>query len=46
MAGLIADGTTVVDGAKHILRGYEDFEDKLSGLGATVAFEAETQITR
>jgi UDP-N-acetylglucosamine 1-carboxyvinyltransferase len=40
MAGLVADGTTVVDGAKHILRGYENFEEKLSGLGATVAFEA------
>lgn len=40
MAGLVADGTTVVDGAKHILRGYEDFEEKLSGLGATVAFES------
>jgi UDP-N-acetylglucosamine 1-carboxyvinyltransferase len=42
MAGLVAEGTTVVDGAKHILRGYENFEEKLSGLGATVAFEAGT----
>jgi UDP-N-acetylglucosamine 1-carboxyvinyltransferase len=41
MAGLVADGTTVVEGARHILRGYEGFEEKLSGLGATVAFEAE-----
>ncbi len=40
MAGLVAEGTTVVDGAKHILRGYENFEDKLSTLGATVAFES------
>ena len=46
MAGLVADGTTVVDGAQHILRGYEDFEDKLSGLGATVAFEAGAPVTR
>jgi UDP-N-acetylglucosamine 1-carboxyvinyltransferase len=46
MAGLIADGTTVVDGAKHILRGYEDFEDKLSNLGATVAFEAQAPVRR
>jgi UDP-N-acetylglucosamine 1-carboxyvinyltransferase len=45
MAGLVADGTTVVDGAKHILRGYEDFEDKLTNLGATVAFEAGTPVT-
>ena len=41
MAGLVSEGTTVVDGANHILRGYENFEDKLSSLGATVAFEAE-----
>jgi len=41
MAGLVADGTTVVEGAKHILRGYEGFEEKLTNLGATVAFEAE-----
>jgi UDP-N-acetylglucosamine 1-carboxyvinyltransferase len=39
LAGLVADGTTVVDGARHILRGYENFEEKLSGLGATVAFQ-------
>jgi UDP-N-acetylglucosamine 1-carboxyvinyltransferase len=38
MAGLVAEGTTTVDGAGHILRGYENFEEKLSGLGATVAF--------
>ncbi len=41
MAGLVAEGTTVVDGARHILRGYEGFEEKLTGLGATVALEAE-----
>src|SRR5919107_4244328 len=46
MAGLICDGTTVVDGAQHILRGYENFEDKLSALGATVAFEVEARIAR
>lgn len=46
MAGLVSEGTTVVDGAQHILRGYEDFEEKLSGLGATVAFEAEAPVTR
>ncbi len=40
LAGLVADGTTVVDGTRHILRGYENFEEKLSALGATVAFEA------
>jgi UDP-N-acetylglucosamine 1-carboxyvinyltransferase len=40
MAGLAAEGTTVVEGAKHILRGYELFEEKLTNLGATIAFEA------
>jgi UDP-N-acetylglucosamine 1-carboxyvinyltransferase len=45
MAGLVSEGTTVVDGAQHILRGYEDFEEKLSGLGATVAFEAGAPVT-
>jgi UDP-N-acetylglucosamine 1-carboxyvinyltransferase len=46
MAGLVCDGTTVVDGAQHILRGYENFEEKLTVLGATVAFEAEARIAR
>ena len=43
MAGLVAEGTTVVDGAKHILRGYENFEEKLTSLGATVAFETRSE---
>ncbi len=41
MAGLVAEGTTIVDGACHILRGYEGFEEKLASLGATVALGAE-----
>jgi UDP-N-acetylglucosamine 1-carboxyvinyltransferase len=44
LSGLVAEGTTVVDGARHILRGYEDFEEKLSGIGATVAFEAGSPV--
>jgi UDP-N-acetylglucosamine 1-carboxyvinyltransferase len=44
LAGLVAEGTTIVDGARHILRGYEDFEEKLSTLGATVAFEAGSPV--
>jgi UDP-N-acetylglucosamine 1-carboxyvinyltransferase len=44
MAGLLAEGTTVVDGASHILRGYEDMEAKLMQLGATVAFESESVV--
>jgi UDP-N-acetylglucosamine 1-carboxyvinyltransferase len=44
LAALVAEGTTVVDGARHILRGYENFEEKLCGLGATVAFETSTPV--
>ena len=45
MAGLVAEGTTIVDGARHILRGYENFEEKLSTIGATVAFEAGATVS-
>jgi UDP-N-acetylglucosamine 1-carboxyvinyltransferase len=45
LAGLVAEGTTIVDSARHILRGYENFEEKLCGLGATVAFEAGAPVT-
>ncbi len=38
MAGLVAEGTTIVEGANHILRGYESFESKLTSLGAAVTF--------
>ncbi len=44
LAGLVADGTTVVDGARHVVRGYENLGEKLSGLGATVALEAGTPV--
>ena len=46
LAGLVAEGTTVVDGARHILRGYESFEEKLTSLGATVALETEPALRR
>jgi UDP-N-acetylglucosamine 1-carboxyvinyltransferase len=46
MAGLVAEGITIVDGAKHILRGYEDFEEKLTSLGATVALGPEHALQR
>ena len=46
MAGLVAEGTTIVDGARHILRGYEDFEEKLTGLGASVGFGIEPALRR
>src|ERR671910_1611980 len=46
MAGLVAEGTTIVDGATHILRGYENFEEKLTALGATVALGPEHALQR
>ncbi len=36
IAGLAADGITVVDDIHYIQRGYEDFEGKLAGLGAVI----------
>ena len=46
LAGLLAEGTTIVDGARHVLRGYENFEEKLTNLGATIAFEAGAPVIR
>jgi len=37
LAGLVADGVTVVSGAHHIDRGYQDLVDALRSLGASVA---------
>jgi len=36
IAGLVADGQTVVDRIYHLDRGYESMESKLAGLGASV----------
>jgi len=36
LAGLAAEGETVVSGAAHVRRGYEDFAGKLRALGADV----------
>ena len=35
-AGLVAKGETVIDRTHHIDRGYENIEEKLSGLGAKI----------
>ena len=37
IAGLIAEGFTVVEQVEYIERGYEHFERKMQGLGATMA---------
>jgi UDP-N-acetylglucosamine 1-carboxyvinyltransferase len=36
LAGLAAEGTTVIEGVHHIDRGYEDLVDKLRSLGAEI----------
>lgn len=41
LAGLAADGDTVVEGLEHIDRGYELIDDKLRGVGAEVRRLAE-----
>ena len=35
-AGLIADGTTIINAAEHVLRGYERIINKLSKVGANI----------
>ena len=39
IAGLRAEGTTVVEGAEFIDRGYTDFAARLKGLGADIRRE-------
>ena len=36
IAGLVADGETIIDRIYHLDRGYERLEDKLSALGARI----------
>ena len=37
VAGLVAQGETLIDRIYHLDRGYEALEEKLSGLGAKIA---------
>lgn len=39
LAGLVADGTTIIDNIEHILRGYEQIIEKLSGVGAKITLK-------
>jgi UDP-N-acetylglucosamine 1-carboxyvinyltransferase len=41
LAGLVAEGTTVIERIYHIDRGYECIEEKLQGLGAQIRRVAE-----
>jgi UDP-N-acetylglucosamine 1-carboxyvinyltransferase len=36
IAGLVADGETIVDRIYHLDRGYEHIEQKLAGVGAQI----------
>jgi UDP-N-acetylglucosamine 1-carboxyvinyltransferase len=36
LAGLAAEGETLIDRIYHIDRGYDNIEEKLSGLGASI----------
>ena len=47
IAGLAAEGITVVDDIVYIQRGYEAFEEKLRGLGAKIErVNSEEEITK
>ncbi|MGY3265347.1 UDP-N-acetylglucosamine 1-carboxyvinyltransferase [Lysobacter sp. HA35] len=37
LAGLVADGETIIDRIYHLDRGYENIEQKLSGVGAKIS---------
>lgn len=37
LAGLVAEGTTIIEGVAHWRRGYENLEKKLSALGAPIS---------
>jgi UDP-N-acetylglucosamine 1-carboxyvinyltransferase len=36
LAGLVADGDTTIDRIYHLDRGYENIEEKLGALGASI----------
>ena len=44
LAGLVADGDTTIDRIYHLDRGYENIEEKLSGLGAKI--RTDQRLTR
>jgi UDP-N-acetylglucosamine 1-carboxyvinyltransferase len=43
LAGLIADGTTLVSDAYHVDRGYQGFVEQMRGLGADITREPDDQ---
>lgn len=45
LAGLVAVGTTTIQGIEHVLRGYENIEEKLSNVGAKISIK-EIELSR
>lgn len=43
IAGLIAEGTTIIENADYILRGYEGIVEKLTSVGAKIRLEEENE---
>lgn len=39
IAGLVAEGETIIDDAEHILRGYENITEKLNAVGANIELQ-------
>lgn len=39
LAGLAAEGTTIINDIEHILRGYENIEEKLTNVGAKITIK-------
>ena len=39
LAGLVAEGETVIESVEHVLRGYENIVEKLSNVGAKITLE-------
>ncbi|ABW18924.1 UDP-N-acetylglucosamine 1-carboxyvinyltransferase [Alkaliphilus oremlandii] len=44
LAGLAAEGTTIIENIKHIERGYENIHQVLNSLGANVAKDSPTMV--
>ena len=45
LAGLVADGVTTIQGIEHVLRGYENIEEKLKNVGAKISMK-EIELSR
>ena len=44
LAGLAADGVTVIDNVEHVLRGYENIIGKLSNVGAKIELDEYNEV--